>query len=118
TPIAKIATPIAAASRHRPGSIVRHIARTVRHHERRAVVRQTELDGRNSERVIPARTRPATQPPHAAIAAAVRRERERAGLSLTELARRAGVAKSTLSRLESGTANPSVETLWALGVAL
>ena len=68
--------------------------------------------------MIPARARPATQPPHAAIAAAVRRERERAGLSLTELARRAGVAKSTLSHLESGTANPSVETLWALGVAL
>lgn len=52
------------------------------------------------------------------IAAAVRRERERAGLTLTELARRASVAKSTLSQLESGTGNPSVETLWALGVAL
>ena len=53
-----------------------------------------------------------------AIAASLRRERERAGLSLTELARRAHVAKSTLSQLESGTGNPSVETLWALGVAL
>lgn len=53
-----------------------------------------------------------------AIAAAIRRERERAGLSLTELAKRAGVAKSTLSQLEAGTGNPSVETLWALGVAL
>lgn len=52
------------------------------------------------------------------IAAAVRRERERVGLTLTELARRAGVAKSTLSQLEAGTGNPSVETLWALGVAL
>lgn len=52
------------------------------------------------------------------IAAALRRERERAGLSLTEVARRAGIAKSTLSQLESGTANPSVETLWSLGVAL
>lgn len=58
------------------------------------------------------------QAPHALIATAVRRERERAGLTLTELARRAGVAKSTLSQLESGTGNPSVETLWALGVAL
>lgn len=37
---------------------------------------------------------------------------------MTELARRAGIAKSTLSQLESGTGNPSVETLWALGVAL
>jgi len=52
------------------------------------------------------------------ISASIRRERERAGLSLTELARRAGIAKSTLSQLESGVGNPSVETLWALGVAL
>lgn len=56
--------------------------------------------------------------PLTVIAAALRRERERAGLSLTELARRAGLAKSTLSQLESGNGNPSVETLWALGVAL
>ena len=51
------------------------------------------------------------------IAASIRRERDRAGLSLTELARRAGIAKSTLSQLESGVGNPSVETLWALSVA-
>jgi transcriptional regulator with XRE-family HTH domain len=56
--------------------------------------------------------------PLAVIAASLRRERERAGMTLTELARRAGIAKSTLSQLESGTGNPSVETLWALGVAL
>ncbi|MBV9845832.1 MAG: helix-turn-helix transcriptional regulator [Kutzneria sp.] len=52
------------------------------------------------------------------LAASLRRERDRVGISLTELARRAGVAKSTLSQLESGAGNPSVETLWALGVAL
>jgi transcriptional regulator with XRE-family HTH domain len=52
------------------------------------------------------------------IAASIRRERDRTGLSLTELAKRAGIAKSTLSQLESGVGNPSVETLWALGVAL
>jgi transcriptional regulator with XRE-family HTH domain len=52
------------------------------------------------------------------IAASIRRERDRAGLSLTELAKRAGIAKSTVSQLESGVGNPSVETLWALGVAL
>jgi len=52
------------------------------------------------------------------IAAALRRERTRAGLSLSELAKRAGIAKSTLSQLEGGSGNPSVETLWALGVAL
>ena len=54
----------------------------------------------------------------ALIAASIRRERDRTGMSLSELARRAGIAKSTLSQLESGTGNPSLETLWALGVAL
>lgn len=57
-------------------------------------------------------------PPLATIAAALRRERERVGISLTELARRAGLAKSTLSQLEAATGNPSVETLWSLAVAL
>lgn len=52
------------------------------------------------------------------VAAAIRHERTRARLSLSELAKRAGVAKSTLSQLESGTGNPSVETLWALATAL
>lgn len=56
--------------------------------------------------------------PLAAIAAALRRERDRLGISAGELARRAGLAKSTLSQLESGSGNPSVETLWALAVAL
>jgi len=60
----------------------------------------------------------ATRPPLDRIAASIRRERERAGLSLSELARSAGLAKSTLSQLESGTGNPSLETLWALSVAL
>ncbi|WNV77869.1 helix-turn-helix domain-containing protein [Geodermatophilus sp. DSM 44513] len=52
------------------------------------------------------------------VARALRRERARTGLSLTELARRAGMAKSTLSQLEAGTGNPSLETLWALSTAL
>ncbi len=52
------------------------------------------------------------------IAAALRREREASGLSVSELARRAGVSKATVSQLESGGGNPSVETLWALGDAL
>ena len=56
--------------------------------------------------------------PIAVIAESLRRERSRVGLSLAEVARRAGIAKSTLSQLESGAGNPSVETLWALGVAL
>ncbi|PTQ12021.1 transcriptional regulator [Sphingomonas oleivorans] len=52
------------------------------------------------------------------IATSLRRERERMGLSLNELARRAKIAKSTLSQIESGAGNPSVETLWALAVTL
>nr|SBO91907.1 FIG01000794: hypothetical protein [Nonomuraea gerenzanensis] len=58
------------------------------------------------------------RPPFEQVAANIRRERERARMSLTELARRSGLAKSTLSQLEAGTGNPSLETLWALGVAL
>ncbi|MFE6974126.1 helix-turn-helix domain-containing protein [Streptomyces sp. NPDC057682] len=46
---------------------------------------------------------------------ALRRERE---LSLSELARRSGVGKGTLSELESGTRNPTLETLYALTTAL
>lgn len=52
------------------------------------------------------------------IATSLRRERSRLGLSLAEVARRAGIAKSTLSQLESGSGNPSVETLWALALTL
>ena len=52
------------------------------------------------------------------IARTLRREREAASLSVSELARRAGISKATVSQLESGAGNPSVETLWALGVAL
>lgn len=56
--------------------------------------------------------------PNAIIAAAIRRERELRQLSLTGLADRAGLAKSTLSQLEAGKGNPNVETLWAIATAL
>ncbi|MEV7693354.1 XRE family transcriptional regulator [Microbacterium sp. NPDC089189] len=52
------------------------------------------------------------------IARSLRRERESAGLSVSELARRAGLSKATVSQLENASGNPSVETLWALGDAL
>lgn len=52
------------------------------------------------------------------IAIALKTEREKAGLSLSELARRAGLSKSTLSQLEAGSGNPGIETLWMLAVAL
>lgn len=51
---------------------------------------------------------------HERMGTALRAEREKAGLSLTEASSRAGIGKSTLSVLESGSGNPSVETLWAL----
>ncbi|GAB2811339.1 XRE family transcriptional regulator [Actinoallomurus bryophytorum] len=56
--------------------------------------------------------------PVEAIAHAVRRERMRIGVSLSELARQAGLSKATLSQLEAGSGNPGVETVWALSVAL
>ena len=56
--------------------------------------------------------------PIALISAALVRERKRAGCSLSEIAKRASIAKSTLSQLESGVGNPSLETLWALCGAL
>lgn len=52
------------------------------------------------------------------ISRSLRREREAAGISVSELARRAGVSKATVSQLESGSTGPSVETLWAIADAL
>jgi len=49
----------------------------------------------------------------------LRRERERAGISLRELADSIGTSKSYLSRLERGMiTNPSAETLQRVGLAL
>jgi transcriptional regulator with XRE-family HTH domain len=52
------------------------------------------------------------------VAANLRQLRGDAGLTLSELAAEANVGKSTLAQLESGRANPSVETLWAIAAAL
>lgn len=48
----------------------------------------------------------------------LRRLRGEQGLSLSDLARTSGVAKATLSALEGGRGNPTLETLSALGAAL
>ena len=53
-----------------------------------------------------------------AVASNIRYLRAQAGLTLAELAAAAGLGKSTLAQLESGRANPSVETLWAIAAAL
>src|SRR5215204_5255181 len=52
------------------------------------------------------------------VAANIRRLRQDAELTLNDLAHAAGLGKSTLAQLESGRANPSVETLWAIAAAL
>ncbi len=52
------------------------------------------------------------------VARNVRRFREERGMSLGELARRSGLSKQTLSKVEQGIGNPTVETLGALAKAL
>lgn len=52
------------------------------------------------------------------VARNLQRVRQERGLSLSALARAAGVSKSTLSQLERGTGNPSIDTLWAIAQAL
>ncbi|MCU1365334.1 MAG: helix-turn-helix protein [Ilumatobacteraceae bacterium] len=49
---------------------------------------------------------------------AVRTARLERGLSLGDVAERAGLSKSILSRLERGSGNPSIETLWRIAQAL
>jgi transcriptional regulator with XRE-family HTH domain len=48
----------------------------------------------------------------------IRRERERLGLSLRELARRVGVSASMLSQVETGRTRPSVSTIYAIAAEL
>ncbi len=62
--------------------------------------------------------RPALETGAQDIGARIRRLREERGISLSELARRAGVGKATLSGLENGTRNPTLETLWAVTAQL
>lgn len=52
------------------------------------------------------------------LAANLRRMRIARRLSLSELARATGMSKATLSSVESGRSNPTVETLAALAAAL
>ena len=52
------------------------------------------------------------------VARNVRRFRRERAMSLGELARRSGLSKQTLSKIEQGLGNPTVETLALLGAAL
>lgn len=51
--------------------------------------------------------------------AQIKQERERRGLSLTEVARRSGLDKGMVSRLENGKVlNPTMATLWKYAEAV
>jgi DNA-binding XRE family transcriptional regulator len=52
------------------------------------------------------------------VAANVRTLRVAGGFTLPGLAERSGLGRSTLAQLETGAANPSIETLWAVAAAL
>jgi transcriptional regulator with XRE-family HTH domain len=52
------------------------------------------------------------------IARNLRRWRLTRELTLTALAEQAGIAKSTVSLIERGQGNPSIDTVWALATAL
>ncbi len=60
---------------------------------------------------------PATSDLLAAVGPRLRRLRERRDLTLTALAARTGISKSTLSRLETGQRKPSLELLLPLAEA-
>lgn len=48
----------------------------------------------------------------------LKRLRSERGVSVSELARNSGVGRGTLTSLEAGRGNPTIETLWALAGAL
>lgn len=60
----------------------------------------------------------ASSDPLRPIAQNIRRLRLGQGFSLSALARKAEISKSTLFSLEQGRGNPAIETLWALAQAL
>jgi transcriptional regulator with XRE-family HTH domain len=54
----------------------------------------------------------------ATVGAKIRQRRQQRGMTGAELARRAGLGKATLSGLEAGNGNPTIDTLDAIAVAL
>lgn len=54
----------------------------------------------------------------AVLGANIRALRAELGLSLSELARRSEIAKGTLSQLENGAGNPTIDTVFSLSNAL
>ncbi|MFC9675739.1 helix-turn-helix domain-containing protein [Streptomyces sp. NPDC056949] len=54
----------------------------------------------------------------AAVGAKIRLRRQQRGMSAAEMARGAGLSKATLSQLEAGNGNPTIDTLDAIAIAL
>ncbi|NSC21101.1 helix-turn-helix domain-containing protein [Streptomyces albus subsp. chlorinus] len=52
------------------------------------------------------------------LAVNLKRARAQRGLSISELSRRSKIGKATLSQLESGTGNPTIETVFSLSRVL
>jgi transcriptional regulator with XRE-family HTH domain len=52
------------------------------------------------------------------IARSIRAHRQARGLTVAALAAKAGLSKSSLTTIEAGLGNPSVETLWRLASAM
>jgi transcriptional regulator with XRE-family HTH domain len=63
-------------------------------------------------------SRPVTTPLSRATGARLRELREARGLSVSQLARMTGLGKGTLSELERGRRNPTLQTLYAVTTAL
>ncbi|MFD1536878.1 helix-turn-helix domain-containing protein [Nonomuraea guangzhouensis] len=66
----------------------------------------------------PGRDRRPTSSAAAAAGAQIQRRRQQRGMSQAELARRTGLSKATLSQLEAGMGNPTIDTLDSIAVAL
>jgi transcriptional regulator with XRE-family HTH domain len=62
--------------------------------------------------------RPVRSPLSVATGARLRELRQARGLSVSQLARQTGLGKGTLSELESGRRNPTLQTLYAVTTAL
>lgn len=58
------------------------------------------------------------QEPEFAIVQAIIDARKESGLTQKELSERTGIAQADISRLESGTANPSIKTLQRLATGM
>ena len=82
--------------------------------EQQEHVRKGRLDapfGAGAKAITEKRRQKAIQAELADVTAALKAAREAAGISLRELETQTGIGRGNLSRLESGTSNPTLATL-------